>query len=266
MSGKNVKRKILICGYPKSGNTWLTRLTAEIVGCPVSGYWDHPNANEIGIEGQERVSSFECYKAHHSYDALMETLQRIGNGQEKIIYIWRDPRDVVVSATHYFKPQLKPLDPRIFKLLRVFPGGKALYRKCFMRDQRLQKLMAEGLILGSSLNFWLQIPWHEHVRGYEGRRDVLHMSYESMLRDPLSCAREICRFLGLKRSDCELEEAVRMQSFDSRKSAFEQEGNTRQTTFLRNGRAGAWESELSEQNRHLIESKLSEPLRTLGYL
>jgi len=58
------KRRILICGYPKSGNTWLTRLVAELVGCPVSGLW-MCTKNTTDNKGQTRISEYECFKAHH---------------------------------------------------------------------------------------------------------------------------------------------------------------------------------------------------------
>lgn len=62
-------KKIIIAGYPKSGNTWLTRLVAEIVGCPVTGFL-YSQHFEIAKEGGDRKSEFECFKSHHKYYEL----------------------------------------------------------------------------------------------------------------------------------------------------------------------------------------------------
>ena len=50
-------KKIIIVGYPKSGNTWLTRLTADLVGCPVEGFLYNPNIFNIGknIVGSKKI-------------------------------------------------------------------------------------------------------------------------------------------------------------------------------------------------------------------
>jgi hypothetical protein len=57
--GPLVKRRVLVVGYPKSGNTWLTRLTAELLNAPVRGFWNEPHREEIAEEGTWRISDTE---------------------------------------------------------------------------------------------------------------------------------------------------------------------------------------------------------------
>ena len=61
------KRRVLVVGYPKSGNTWLTRLTAELLGAPVKGFWREPQSFELAVEGSARSSEIEVYKGHQPY-------------------------------------------------------------------------------------------------------------------------------------------------------------------------------------------------------
>jgi hypothetical protein len=56
-------KNIIVIGYPKSGCTWATRLVAELVGCPVAGFWQS-RRKEIAIEGEERVSDLSLPTNH----------------------------------------------------------------------------------------------------------------------------------------------------------------------------------------------------------
>src|SRR5262245_50755233 len=91
------KRRVLVAGYPKSGNTWLTRLVAELLGAPVQGFWSEPSSREMAVEGTERVSDFEVYKGHHSYGAMRRDFNLAD-----VVYIVRDVRDIAISGAHYF--------------------------------------------------------------------------------------------------------------------------------------------------------------------
>lgn len=78
----HMKNRIIVCGYPKSANTWLTRLAAEIVGGSVAGFWCEPFNNDAAIEGLERESDFQCFKAHHCAHDMEQTFNLYANGSE----------------------------------------------------------------------------------------------------------------------------------------------------------------------------------------
>lgn len=257
------KNRVIICGYEKSGNTWLTRLTAEIVRCPVIGFWCHPTFDEIGIEGQDRVSSYQCFKAHHTSEQLQITLDLYGNGSEKIIYIYRDPRSVVVSAANYFNVQ--PRYPSIYSILCGLHFGLGFYHKFFQPKHYQYDVYIDQLIHGTPVSIWRSEPWENHVKGYLKRTDILLVSYESLRNDTLVCARKIADFLSLERSTAELKQAIEVQSFVRKKKQFEEQGETLKASFLREGSVSSWKSELESRQINYIEQNL-EPLMTrLGY-
>ena len=88
-------KTILITGYPKSGNTWLTRLIAELLDSPVKGFYQQPKHNELAIEGQERQGNYVIYKGHQSF-------YQIKNDIDTIVYCIRHVGDVIVSGANYF--------------------------------------------------------------------------------------------------------------------------------------------------------------------
>ena len=148
-----MKRRIIICGYPKSGTTWLTRLAAEIVGCPGVGLWCLPGVYDGSMEGQERVSEFEVYKSHHDIGKLEGTFKYYANGSERIIYVVRDPRDIIVSASHFFSVPVRY--PYLYRAVVPVPRGISLYKGLFHTDSyKLEWFMNEMILGGDKGSRW----------------------------------------------------------------------------------------------------------------
>ena len=91
------KKIIWIVGCPKCGNTWLSRLIGEVIDAPVGGTW-HPTREEWKsppcAEGLDRDSDYWVYQEH---------LENPSDAQnDKVIFINRDPRDVIVATKFYW--------------------------------------------------------------------------------------------------------------------------------------------------------------------
>jgi hypothetical protein len=97
-----MRTEIFTTGYPKSGSTWLDRLLCELLQAPLQNLPTEPMTHYTKDAGKYVVR-----KLHMPWDAKMpsyhcytdETRERIKKG--KLIFIYRDPRAVVCSATHY---------------------------------------------------------------------------------------------------------------------------------------------------------------------
>ena len=261
----NKKKRIIICGYPKSGNTWITRLTAELIDCPVRGFWCEPNNNEIAIEGRDRNSEYVCYKAHHSFSQLASTFDEYGDGGEKVIYVVRDPRDVVISASNFFS--INPEHPRLFSFASAFPFGGRLYNLFFSGQQKRIKVFLNGVMNGCTHGAWLKVPWDCHVEGYIGQNDVkcLVLKYEDALRDTVDVSKRILDFIGLSRSEDDLVKICENQSFDQKKEYYRKTGQYKKERFMKNGKTGQWIAHFDENMKKSIASKFGNTLIKLNY-
>lgn len=255
-------KNIIVVGYPKSGCTWATRLVAELVGCPVAGFWKS-DKREIAIEGENRVSDFRCYKSHHQ---LAEVEVSPNDTETPLLYILRDPRDIAVSAANYFQFDRFP---NVAALFRSVGRGEKLYRHTLypllVRENYRLERMTEALLHGSdAVHNWVRVSWREHWQPYAAA-GVPIVRYEHLLAQPeQECAR-ILRHLGLERTPDEIAAAVENQSFARKKETLLQSGETGRAKFLRVGKSGQWRDKLPAHLQERFARELGRELAEWGY-
>jgi Sulfotransferase domain len=258
----NSLEKVIVVGYPKSGNTWITRLTAELLNCPVAGFWQEPHNIEIACEGQNRPSKIKCFKAHHRFDELDLD---ICYSQIKIIYVVRDPRDIVLSGAHFFKFDKFP---RTRKALEKTLLGKAFYRKFFYRIIHQKRFKIEQMIKvileGDQSISWCHTPWVKHYKSYIDSPALL-VRYEDMLASPLQQSARILRYLGQSQDQDMIKRAVERQSFQRKKSEFDQKKEFHKVVFMRSGKSGEWREKLSAAQKERLRQSLMADLKFFAY-
>jgi hypothetical protein len=255
-------KNIIIVGYPKSGNTWITRLTADLLGCPIKGFWKEPESYEIACEGQDRVSPLKCFKAHHSFPELDLD---INSSENKVIYVIRDPRDVALSGANFFEFNRLP---NIRKTLRKSPFGTAFYNKIIYKIIHYERCkieqMTSAILHGDPDLSWCHIPWSDHYKSYINR-PVLFVRYEDMLSTPLQECVKILSYLNQKRDLSFIKDVVDRQSFDQKKLEFKQRKEKDKVIFMRSGKSGEWRKKLSPSQKEKLQSGLLEDLKFFSY-
>jgi hypothetical protein len=250
------KRRVLVVGYPKSGNTWLTRLTAELLGAPVKGFWKEPNNNDVAIEGHARQSDVEVFKGHHSYGAMRRDFNLAD-----VVYVVRDVRDVAISGAHYFKFRSPTWFGKVTQSTRrLLPT----VRKETLKNLRMCRMILTLADGNREVNPWCAQPWDEHIYAYLDAGACV-IRYEDLLGSPERECRKLLDHFGVERSAAHIQNAIANQSFQSAKKRFLAHGDEQRAEFLREGRAGAWSTTLSPAQRQFCRERFSTMLSNLGY-
>jgi len=249
------KKNIVVCGYPKSGTTWVSRLVAELVGCPFQG--DLGGADGGPLEGGTRDSGYDCYKTHRDLPSVVAELP----GSTKFVYVVRDPRDVAISAAHHFRVNLLTLRPGANRIVAAL---NARLSPAVPYSVRIRRAVRAVLYGDASLHYWLAHPWRLHYRAFRPS-DALLLKYEDLLAGPAAMCAQILAHLDLPSPSESIASAIANQSFGRKKSYFEERGMRAEQTFLRRGGTGYWRSEFDSAQQRLFVEQVGEDLEALSY-
>lgn len=231
------KDDTFIVSYPKSGNTWVKFLIANMLEPTAKISFRNIDQFVPGIPGQRKLANAmqrpRFIKDHRPMYAC----------HSRFIYIYRDGRDVLVSYYYYSKQ-------------------RATFAGTFSEFLHSPILQTYGY-------------WHEHVskavnyaQQHPGR--VLLIQYEQMLKTPIECAHQITDFCQLSTEKSVIEDAVNRCAFQKMQKMEKQFGPERtrepNVQFFRSGQAGSWRTMFSKADLQLFQSMAGHTLRRLGYL
>ncbi len=238
---------VFLCAYPKSGTTWLAFLLAHILQKDrgqtinlksVDGYVPDVNlayTKRGSLAQYDRHADPRFFRCHATYDPNLQW----------VIYVLRDPRDVLLSYWHY--------------------------KKFLSRDFSLS--LTDYL---QSDDHW-PCRWDEHVASWlsppmQSNRhpNLLVVKYEQLHAQTREVLREVLEFAGSKFSDDQIDYAVAQCTFDRMQAAERRFGvhgknGDQSESFVRKGKTGSWREEMSELDVQIITEKYGAVMGQVGY-
>ncbi len=242
------RQPIIVSGYPKSGNTWFTRLLADVLNCPAGSSHPSEDQKEIASEGWNRPAPYVVRKGHYRLDYNRQLLAADNNPipyahvlipdrltSERLIFVVRDPRDIIVSACHHWKRKSRQevIDLVCFGGLAKLPG------------------------------------WNTYLEQWQQIKNVKWTSYESLSNNPLN---EVLSLLaGLDYDKARLLPAIGRQEFDQRTKQIELDGGNLylgkayNLRFMRKGIIGDYKNFLTDKEQEQIWDRLGGMMIRMGY-
>jgi Sulfotransferase domain len=235
---------VFIVSYPKSGNTWTRFLIANLLHPeePV----DFGNIDLIVPESEEltrnqllRLPRPRIMKSHHYFDSRFR----------KVIYIVRDPRDVVVSQFHYEKKRGRAEDD-------------------YSIEQFIPRFLAgETCDYGS---------WASNVASWlvtrQNSSDFLLLRYEDLVARTAEELARVSAFLGLRATPALIAQAVERSSADhmrrlelSNATASVTQSARPDIPFVRTAGSGGWKTSLPQSCALELEVAWAPLMKWLGY-
>lgn len=225
---------VFIVSYPKSGNTWLRFLVANLMrkpnSQPINFYNVHnycPEWEPTLDKGWHDSSSASVYKSHQPFDVSFR----------KVVYIMRDPRDVYVSYYHYILPSIEE-KWTFAEFIEMFNSPYGRWSGHVTSWVVSEKLVGSSFIL---------------------------LRYEDLLMNPLAELKKLAEFMNISATGEQFESAISNSSFESMKNIESNKGrkffNVDKTTFMRKGQAGEWRNYFGE--RELVLFSKHEDIRLM---
>ncbi|KFM75523.1 Sulfotransferase 4A1, partial [Stegodyphus mimosarum] len=245
---------IFVVSFPKTGSTWLQ----EIVYCILKGF-DESASKSIeerfpylefiypGLSFIEKIPEQRLIKTHLPYSLLPEDIHK---KKPKILYIMRNPKDVVVSYYHFVR----------MMTVSNYVGDFETFLHDFLDDK-----IPYGPV------------WKHYSEMWEHRNDenVLILFYEDFQKDIHESIKRIAEFLNKDLTAQEVFAIANHCSFHNMRhnpsvnyQHWDDLGIRKQTEakFMRKGEVGDWKNYLNSETNHIMDLWINEHFKKISSL
>lgn len=272
-----------LASYPKSGNTWLRILLANLLSprplepVSINDLEGDGIASWLGLISQyaaldpaeltaEEITALRpriyslmaseasrtiVMKIHDAYvDVAPDQPLVPVDATRSVVYIVRNPLDVAVSVAHHNGIGMDRAvatmgDPE-------YVIGRRIGQFAEQSEQRL-------------------LTWSAHVESWTRAPMPLHLlRYEDLQADTARSFASVAEFLGLSHDGARVQRAVENSAFDQLRAQEDEHGFRERPPsgdrFFRRGQIGGWRDELNEAQVARIIADHGAVMRRLGYL
>ncbi|KJR43921.1 Sulfotransferase [Candidatus Magnetoovum chiemensis] len=262
LNSPDKKNTILLASFPKSGNTWLRFIFANIINLKDNNYdiidfknLDDMLPSDIFYSDHRKTwtsKSLPCIlKSHHRYRSLY--------GKFNTIFLYRNPLDTMVSYYHYLqkrqgqhkdiskKGMLRNMQTRIVENINYLSNIKKRMHQEQKENKEESKQSFSKFIRSGTLEGWFI-----HYISWINKSDI-SISYEELKSNPLLTLQKISNRFSLNIENEIIEKAIELADIKQIKKIEKQHGlsyklDNFKGTFARNGSLGQWKEYASKED------------------
>jgi hypothetical protein len=236
-----------VVSYPRSGNTWTRFLIANLLNPTQSVSFANiegliPDAEAQSNRYMKRIPSPRVIKSHQYFD----------HRYPRVIYIVRDPRDVVLSYYDFSRKY------------RFVPDGYPLEK--YVSDFVNGRLISAGWgTWGENVGTWIAARY--------GRQTFLLLRYEDLITNTEAELAKVAYFFGVDAGPEHLRDALEKSSAHRMRAMEKMQANQWVSTkgkrpdipFIGSAATGNWKSKLTTDAVAEIESAWGPLITRCGY-
>lgn len=224
---------VVVNEFPKSGGSWLGQMLSALLGIPFP---------------RNRMPTLRPSIMHGHYLK--------GWGMNRVVVIWRDGRDVMVSWYYHCLFQNERENAGLVDIVRRDLG--------FEDWADIRRNLPAFLEYSFTRQKHPRFSWADFVRGWSGRANTQFVRYEDLRHDAVEELERLVSEFGRGAIDRERIASV-VEQFSFAKQAGRRPGQENQNSFMRKGIVGDWRNHFTTEAREVFDHYAGEELMQLGY-
>ena len=282
---------IWLASYPKSGNTWVRAIISSLLYSDdgifkfsflkkidqfpekkyfkdfVKDFGDFDLIKKNWILAQDKINlnnNIKIFKTHQGKYTVNHDDFTNNENTKAIIYIVRDPRNIVTSISNHFTKSIN--ESLKFMLSNSVIGDNKSFEES-IKDKNSRMLTLLG-------------KWNDHYRSWTRKKDnLLLIRYEDLILNPKSEINRISMFLKnymeFKVNNEKLDNIIKTTSFENLKKLEKEETfnegvlnkkTKNKVNFFYMGSKNRWEELLNKEITQSIEKNFYKEMKEIGYL